>query len=588
MTSDLALSREEEDRAFDTDWAARLDASARRIMAGLPSGSPPVSSALAMAEWWAGWAMSPGTQMAAMSSALTCAARFWSVATLGGADAIAPARDDHRFAYPSWRDRPFSLFVQAFLLAEGWIDEVVAATPSVSPHRRAMVRFIAKQALDAMSPSNFPWLNPEVIERTAASGGHNLVQGFRLWREDNLPGPGKVGGGAEDLARDAYVVGRDVAVTPGVVVFRNDLIELIQYAPTTPVVRAEPILIVPAWIMKYYILDLSPHNSMIRWLVDQGFTVFCLSWRNPGPELRDTTFDDYRVEGLQAALTVALAITGAARAHLAGYCLGGTLAAIAAAAMARDADDRIASLTLLAAQTDFSEAGGLSLFIDEQQLPPLEAMMAETGYLDGGQMAGAFALLADRDLIWSRAVRAYLLGEAPPNSDLMAWNRDTTRMPARMHAEYLRQMFLENRLATGHCLVDGRPVSVGDIRKPIFAVGTETDHVAPWRSVFKIHLLDDADVTFVLTAGGHNAGIVSEPGHPRRHYRIAERPAGGAYVDPDSWQAAARPRDGSWWTAWAVWLAAHSTADAPPPPKAVAGATFPDLAPAPGTYVREG
>jgi polyhydroxyalkanoate synthase len=326
---------------------------------------------------------------------------------------------------------------------------------------------------------------------------------------------------------------------------------------------------------------------MIRWLVDQGFTVFCISWRNPGPDLRDTTFDDYRVLGLQAALAVALAMTGAERLHLAGYCLGGTLSAIAAAAMARDGDDRIASLTLLAAQTDFSEAGGLSLFIDEQQLPPLEAMMAETGYLDGGQMAGAFALLADRDLIWSRAVRTYLLGESPANSDLMAWNRDTTRMPARMHAEYLRQMFLENRLATGHCLVDGRPVSVGDIHRPIFAVGTETDHVAPWRSVFKIHLLDDADVTFVLTAGGHNAGIVSEPGHPRRHYQIAERTAGAPYVDPEAWQASVPRREGSWWPEWAEWLAARSSAAIPAGTLGDAAPGPPPLSAAPGFYVLE-
>jgi polyhydroxyalkanoate synthase len=382
-----------------------------------------------------------------------------------------------------------------------------------------------------------------------------------------------------------FKVGETVATTPGKVVYRTDLAEVIQYAPATRCVRPEPVVIVPAWIMKYYILDLSPANSLVRFLTREGFTVFMISWKNPGVEGRNISFDDYRSSGVLAAIGAATSITGAKKVHAAGYCIGGTLLAITAAAMGRDGDDRLASLSLFAAQTDFTEAGELMLFIDESQIAFLEDMMWERGYLDARQMAGAFQLLRSNDLIWSRSIHEYLMGERSTPMDIMAWNADATRMPYRMHARYLRSLFLDNDLAEGRFKVDGRPVALPEIRLSSFVVGTERDHVAPWRSVYKFHLQTDADVTFVLTNGGHNAGILSEPGHPHRHFRMVLHEHGEPYVDPDTWLLEHEPRAGSWWPAWSAWLAGRSGTPAPPPPLGNAAVGFPPLEDAPGLYV---
>jgi polyhydroxyalkanoate synthase len=449
------------------------------------------------------------------------------------------------------------------------------------------MHFAARQVLDALSPSNFPLTNPEVLRVTAETGGQNLWQGWQNWLEDVQ----RVALGRPAVGTESYKVGRDVAVTPGKVVYRNRLMELIQYAPATSRVHAEPVLIVPAWIMKYYILDLSPANSLVRYLVERGHSVFMVSWKNPTESDRDLGMDDYLSLGPLKALEVVRAVVpGAPKIHTVGYCLGGTLLAIAAAKLARACNDCIKTVTLLAAQTDFTEAGELMLFINDSQVAWLEDMMWDRGYLDTRQMAGAFQLLRSNDLIWSTMVRQYLLGERASMSDLMAWNADATRMPQRMHAEYLRQLFLKNALAAGHYRVQGDPVSLADIKVPIFAVSTARDHIAPWKSVYKVTWLTNADVTFVLASGGHNAGIVSEPGADgstsnHREYRINTISRADWHLDAGAWYSRAAHHDGSWWPAWAKWLEAWASEEVSPPPLGAAEKGYPPLADAPGTYV---
>ncbi len=499
---------------------------------------------------------------------------------------ITPLPQDHRFDHPGWKAPPFSAYSQAFLLAQQWWHNAAVNIPGVSPAHERLVEFYSRQFLDMISPSNFLATNPEALERTLAEGGANLLRGFAHYLDDlAVTTTGKAPAGTQD-----YKVGETLATTPGEVIYRNELIELIQYAPTTDTVQAEPILIVPAWIMKYYILDLSRHNSLIRYLVDQGFTVFCISWRNPGPELRETGLDDYRKHGIMAALDAIETICGnagkvAPKIHAVGYCLGGTLLSIAAAAMARDGDDRLASMSLFAAQVDFSEPGEIALFIDESQVTLLEDTMWRQGYLDQRQMAGAFQMIRSQDLVWSRMVREYMLGERGGMNDLMAWNADATRMPYRMHSEYLRHIFLDNDLARSRFEVEGNTVHLEDIHAPVFAVGTVKDHVAPWRSVFKLIHLFDTDVEFVLTSGGHNAGIVSEPGHPHRSFARLEFRHGNVHPDPDQWLEQAKQEDGSWWPAWVDWLKRHSGGYTSPPP--MGRAPCEPLCPAPGTYVME-
>jgi polyhydroxyalkanoate synthase len=533
-------------------------------------GRSPSTVPLAYLDWAAHAANAPFQAAEVMRSGLDQWQRLVRIAA-GAEPQITPPPGDHRFAGPAWRKHPYDLLTQAVLLGEEWWDRVVAEPPGVNPRNRRIVAFTVRQWLDLISPSNVPWLNPEVIEATRATGGRNVLDGLVNLLHDVNGTP----------ARGNFAAGQNLAVTPGKVVFRNSLIELIQYAPSTAKVSAEPVLIVPAWIMKYYVLDLSPANSLIRWLVSQGRTVFTISWRNPGADMQDTAFDEYRTLGVMAALDAIGTICGDARVHAAGYCLGGTLLTIAAAAMARDNDNRLASVSLFAAQTDFTEAGELQLFITEDQLSFLGDMMRTQGFLSPEQMGGAFKMLQSNDLVWSRVIHRYLLGRQDAAFDLMAWNADGTRLPARMHIEYLRSLYLGNELAEGRFKADGHPLALEDIKVPIFLVGTEQDHIAPWQSVYKLHLFTDAELTFVLTSGGHNAGIVSEPGHPHRHFRVRVRESGGHTFGPDEWQAAALPRDGSWWVEWNRWLAQRSGPPVDPPPMGAA------LCDAPGTYVLE-
>lgn len=563
-----------------------IDRMREALGAQLTGGLSPAALALAYFDWMLHLAAAPGKRMELTYKAGRKASRLAAhmATALMQPDApacIEPLPGDNRFSDESWHRPPYSYWAQAFLLGQQWWHNATHEVPGVTPHHQDVVSFAARQMLDMFSPSNLPFTNPQVMAKAMETGGANFVQGFRHWIED----VGRQASGQPPVGTENFVVGRDVAVTPGKVVFRDKLIELIQYAPATESVVAEPILIVPAWIMKYYILDLSPGNSLVRFLVENGHTVFCVSWRNPTAEDRDLAMEDYR-ESLMAALDAVGAIVPERKIHAAGYCLGGTLLSIAAAAMARSGDDRLASLTLLAAQTDFTEPGELALFIDPSQLHFLESMMWNRGYLSADQMAGAFQLLRSNDLVWSRVVHDYLMGERSPMFDIMAWNADSTRMPYRMHAEYLRRLYLDNELASGRFLVAGRPAVLQNIRAPIFCVGTERDHVAPWRSVYKIHLLTDVEVTFVLTSGGHNAGIVSEPGRPNRRFRMATRYHGDVLSGPDEWLPAAELREGSWWTAWLEWLAARSTSERVPAPAMGAPATgYAPLADAPGSYV---
>jgi poly[(R)-3-hydroxyalkanoate] polymerase subunit PhaC len=541
---------------------------------------------LAYFDWAIHLANAPGKRGVLVEKALRKWLRFAFYASAGAMNpesppCIEPLPQDRRFNAPEWQRPPFNLIYQYFLLTQQWWHNATTGIRGVSASNEDIVAFATRQVLDIASPSNYLPTNPELLAQTIKEGGQNLVRGFNNFLQDWE----RAIAGKKPIGTEEFEVGRNLATTPGAVVFRNELIELIQYAPTTPSVHAEPILIVPAWIMKYYILDLSPQNSVVRYLVDQGFTVFMISWRNPGADQRDRGLDDYHRLGVDAALDAISAICPERKIHACGYCLGGTLLAMVAAAMARDGDDRLASVTLLAAQTDFTEAGELTLFTNESEVAYLEDTMWEQGYLESRQMAGAFQLLRSNDLVWSRLVMQYLKGERPPMTDLMAWNADATRLPYRMHSEYLRHLFLGNDLAEGRFLIDGRPVALTDIRVPIFAVATESDHVAPWPSVYKIELLTDATVTFVLTTGGHNAGIVSEPGHPHRAFRIAEHPAKARYIDPQTWVAATPVRDGSWWPAWVEWLTSQSAERTAPPALGAAGAGFPPLAQAPGIYV---
>ncbi len=560
-----------------------IDRVIHALVAKQTGGISPLALWLAYLDWALHLAASPGKQWELGEKTQIALARLQHYAMNcvmrnDGADAcITPSAYDKRFAADAWQNWPFNIWHQAFLLQQDLLNDATRNIRGVSRKHRDIVNFCARQALDMVSPSNFPLTNPEVLDRIAKEGGANLARGALNFIEDAV----RYAAGERPAGMEPFKVGETLAVTPGKVILRNELAELIQYAPATAEVRSEPVLIVPAWIMKYYVLDLSPHNSLVKYLVDQGFTVFMISWKNPDASYRDFGLDHYRRLGVMAALDAIGSIVPGAKVHTVGYCLGGTLLAIAAAAMARDKDDRIATLTFLATQTDFTDPGELEMFVSESQLAFLETMMEEYGTLDGRQMAATFQLLRSNDLIWSRWLHDYLIGERRQPNDLMAWNADATRMPARMHSEYLREIFLENRLAHGTYLVEGRPVVLRDITAPIFSVATEWDHVAPWRSVYKLRLLVNTDLTFLLTTGGHNAGIVSEPGRRNRIYRVATSHRDDSYIAPDDWKHNLPARGGSWWPEWVAWLNARSTGSAPPPPMGYA------LCDAPGRYVFE-
>lgn len=574
----------------DDNQSARIDHLYRAMVAEVTGGLSPITPIVLQMNWLLNLATSPGkmlelTDLARknivdLSFAPILSAYVQAANNMGIEVKSEPeGSGDRRFNDPEWARTPYSLYKEAFLAVESWWQAAVKDIHGISAEDEKALSFMVHQLLDALSPTNYPLTNPEITKAIKEQGGSNLIKGYLNLLEDISTGHGAEHRKQGKHKSSKFKAGENLATTAGKVVYRNQLIELIQYEPTTKTVHPEPILITPAWIMKYYILDLRPENSLVRYLTSKGFTVFMISWVNPDESYAEYSLDDYRCLGPMAALDEIERITGADKIHAAGYCLGGTLMSIAAADMAKKGDDRLKTLTLLTAQTDFTEAGEIKLFINESNVAFLEDMMKEHGVLEGGQMAGAFKLLRANALIWQRLQQDYLLGTRSSANDMMAWNADTTRMPYKMHSEYLRSLYLENQLSSEKFEVDGRTISLRDLTLPIFAVGTETDHVAPWQSVYKIHQFSHAPVQFILTKGGHNAGIVSEPGHPRRHYHTHHSKISDPALTPEDWLEVANYKEGSWWPEWARWLARKSSKKQAQPPMGKA------LAEAPGTYI---
>jgi polyhydroxyalkanoate synthase subunit PhaC len=567
------------DKVVDQSEVTRM---LREQMAAVTGGMAPDVYVNAWWDWYLNVAKEPPKQLEILQDGLAKVMDSWSFALKAASgEKMAPAEGDARFSGDAWSQWPFNIYAHSYRNYVDWWQNAWSNVPGVAPESTRQLDFVARNASESFSPANYLATNPELLDATRAEAGENLVRGFNNWLEDvqrTLEGKGPSG-------VEKFVVGRDVAATAGKVVMRNDLVELIQYAPTTPNVYAEPVLIIPAWIMKYYVLDLSPANSMVNYLVGQGHTVFMVSWKNPTAADRSLGMDDYLKLGVRATLDAVATIVPKQKIHAVGYCIGGTLLSIAAAVLAAEGDTRLQSVTLLAAQQDFSEPGELSLFISPSQLDMLEVAMSRAGVLKSEQMGAAFSLLRSRDLLWTPAVNSYLRGKRDTPNDLMAWNADGTRMPCRMHAEYLRQLYLNNALARGEFESAGRRVDLKDIHLPMFVVGTETDHVAPWQSVYKARgLTRSPDFTFLLTSGGHNAGIVSGPSHPRRRHRVRTWSNATDTMTPGAWLEATAPQAGSWWPVWDRWLASHSTATRVAPP-AMGAKGFAPLADAPGEYV---
>lgn len=493
---------------------------------------------------------------------------------------VTPNRDDKRFKDAAWNENVlFDYIKQSYLLAARWMQNQVREVEGLDPATARKVDFYTRQFVDAMAPSNFLLTNPEVLRKTLETGGENLLHGLQNLVEDLEKGHGDLKISMTDT--EAFEIGRNVATTAGAVVYRNDLIELIQYTPSTETVQKIPLLIVPPWINKYYILDLKPQNSFIKWAVDQGITVFCISWVNPDGRLAGKTFADYMKEGPLAALEVVQEITGEPKANMIGYCLGGTLTASTLAYLAAKRRAPVNSVTYFTTMVDFTEAGELSVFIDEEQLQSLEARMARTGVLEGKEMANSFNMLRANDLIWSFVVNNYLLGKDPFPFDLLYWNGDSTRMPAAMHSFYLRKMYQQNLLVeAGGIELDGVKIDLRKVKVPTIIVSAREDHIAPWKSTYAGTQLYSGPVQFLLGGSGHIAGIVNPPAANKyMHWTRPDCPQ-----TPDAWLEGAEQRPGSWWPTWREWLREKSGPDIPA--RAPGSAKHPVLEAAPGSYVK--
>jgi polyhydroxyalkanoate synthase len=491
----------------------------------------------------------------------------------------APEPGDKRFSDPEWRDNPYFDFIkQAYVLTTRWADDLVKRADELDPHTREKAAFYLKQVTSALSPSNFIATNPELLKTTLAESGENLVRGLHMMAEDIEAGHGSLRIRQADAAK--FKLGVNLAVTPGKVVFRNELIELIQYAPSTPEVYRRPLLIVPPWINKFYILDLNPEKSFIRWAVEQGLTVFVVSWVNPDERHADKGFEAYMREGVFAALDVIEQATGERRVTAIGYCVGGTLLAVTLAFMAEIGDDRIESATFFTTQVDFTDAGDLKIFVDAEQLKSIEAKMSDTGYLDGAHMATAFNMLRPNDLIWSYWVNNYLKGKEPMAFDLLVWNSDSTRMPAANHRFYLRHCYLQNDLTNDRMTIEGREISLKRIKIPVYNLAAKEDHIAPARSVFNGAKHFGGPMRYVLAGSGHIAGVVNPPAKPKYQYWTGGRPE-GSFSD---WLAAAKETPGSWWLDWIQWIVAQAPEKVPA--REPGGGKIAPLCDAPGEYVR--
>ncbi len=491
-----------------------------------------------------------------------------------------PEAGDRRFKDEMWEENEiFDFIKQSYLLSARYMHGLVNGVEGLDEHTAQKVDFYTRQFVDAMAPSNFVLTNPEVLRTTIESGGENLVKGLNNLLADLERGKGKLSISMTDY--EAFKVGENIAVTPGKVVFQNDLMQLVQYDPTTETVQEKPLLVVPPWINKYYILDLRPKNSFIKWAVDQGHTVFVISWVNPDEKLAAKSFEDYMFEGPLAALDAIEKATGQRQVRSVGYCLGGTLSVCTLAYMAAKGDDRILSTTLLTTMTDFADPGELGVFIDEEQLTGLEAKMSEHGYLDGRDMAMTFNMLRANDLIWSFVVNNYLLGKDPFPFDLLYWNSDSTRMPAAMHSFYLRKMYQENQLVVpGGITLGGVPIDLSTIKTPLYMLSTREDHIAPWKSTFQLTQNAGGTVKFVLAASGHIAGVVNPPAAGKYCYWTNAKKV----KSPDTWLTGAKQEDGSWWPDWHAWVSKFGGPQVPA--RQPGSGQLPVLDVAPGAYVK--
>jgi polyhydroxyalkanoate synthase len=594
-TTETNAAKKFDPEAFAMNLAKAMESSGKALAAylkprddGEPKDKPPselgevIKTFSTVADYW----LSDQTRAAELQMKLGKAyLDLWgsSMRRLVGEEAppaIAPAPRDKRFADPEWKSNQFFDFVmQAYLLSTRWANDLVREAEGLDPHTRKKAEFYVQQITNALAPSNFVLTNPEVLRETLASNGDNLVRGMKMLAEDIEAGHGSLRIRQSDPSN--LEVGVNMATTPGKVIYQNDLMQLIQYTPTTENVLRTPLLIVPPWINKFYILDLKPEKSYVKWCVDQGITVFLISWVNPDKTLGQKTFDDYMKEGPLAAMDAIEKATGELKVHTAGYCVGGTLLATTLAWLAEKRRQRVMSATFFAAQVDFTHAGDLLVFVDEDQISALERDMQASGVLEGSKMAMAFNMLRSNDLIWSYVVSNYLKGKAPSSFDLLHWNSDATRMPAANHSFYLRNCYLENRLSTGSMVLDNTLLDLAKVKVPVYNLATKEDHIAPAESVLYGSQFFGGPVKYVLSGSGHIAGVVNPPASNKYQFWTNDNIKDITLAD---WMKGAQEHKGSWWPDWRAWLENIDAEQVPA--RAVGTEALPATEDAPGSYVR--